>query len=78
MATAFTLNPGESANWSMIVAFHTGAYAKGEMIYSNAAASDRYSISGRVTDAEENPIPGVLISANTVHSHPQMPVVITP
>ena len=57
MATPFTLNPGGSAQWKALLAFHTGGYARGAQIYSG------YSISGRVTDGSSNPVSGVAVSA---------------
>jgi hypothetical protein len=64
MATAFTLNPGGSAHWKALLAFHTGGYARGAQIYSGHSISG-YSISGRVTDESGSPMFGVTISAGS-------------
>jgi hypothetical protein len=66
MASAFTLNPGESARWNIILAFHAGGYDKGGAIYITATPPGRYNISGAVTDGSDNPIPDVNISANNL------------
>jgi len=39
MAQEFTLNPGETAHFRLIIAFHNGGYERGIEIYNEAAAS---------------------------------------
>ena len=52
MATPFTLNPGSSARWKALIAFHTGGYTKGAQIYSG------YSIAGLTPPTDLRARPG--------------------